>query len=484
MTNARPSSLNFKEINVLLAALDLTGSRLQEFFQPRPETLILGCFGRGRLQRLAFILDQRACRFHLLSGPVPKEKTRQRFVAFLHSRLKDAVIENIEHVHDQRVLKISCVRGGERSCLWIRLWASAPNVIFTDESGLIGDALYRRPGKGEISGGHYEPTAELAAAAARNDRTDRFTVRDFGGDESLSLHERVEAYFNAGGTQTPVERLRERLLNGLGVEERRFTKALAAAEAWLTAHGDVERYRQYGDILMGDLAAVAPDTGWYRGNDFFSGNAPIEIALEKNLSPAQNAEKYYRLYKKTKGTQDRMEREREAARRGLAAVAGKMRAVEAEEDPARLEALVRQESADQRNESAGGRPGLTYSSGGFTILVGRTARDNEELFRRHVRGNDLWLHVRDFPGASVFIRSRKQKSVPLDVLLDAANLALLYSKARNQGKADLYYTRVKYLKKAKGGPTGLFLPTQEKNIAVRFDPERIGRLKAAAQNDI
>ncbi len=98
-----------------------------------------------------------------------------------------------------------------------------------------------------------------------------------------------------------------------------------------------------------------------------------------------------------------------------------------------------------------------------------------------MRGNDYWMHTRDFPGSSVFIKSRKEQSIPLEVLLDAGNLALFYSKAKASARADLYYTRVKYLKKAGGAKPGLFLPSHEKNLSVRLEPERIARLKRAAE---
>jgi len=94
-----------------------------------------------------------------------------------------------------------------------------------------------------------------------------------------------------------------------------------------------------------------------------------------------------------------------------------------------------------------------------------------------VRGNDTWLHARDFPGAYVFIRRLPGKTIPLDVLLDAGNLALFYSKARSGGRGELYYTQVKYLRRAKDGPLGLVLPTQEKNLSVVIEEERLDRLQ-------
>ena len=88
----------------------------------------------------------------------------------------------------------------------------------------------------------------------------------------------------------------------------------------------------------------------------------------------------------------------------------------------------------------------------------------------------MWLHARDFPGGYVFIKNRPGKTVPRDVLLDAANLAVYYSKGRKAGKADVYYTKVKYLRRAKNGPKGLVLPTQEKNIFITLDQGRLDRL--------
>ena len=122
------------------------------------------------------------------------------------------------------------------------------------------------------------------------------------------------------------------------------------------------------------------------------------------------------------------------------------------------------------------RPGLEFTSGSWTVWVGRNARENDVLLRRWVRGNDLWLHTRDLPGGYVFVRALKGKTFPLEVLLDAGNLAVWYSRAKSEGRADLYYTAVKYLRRAKDGPLGLVLPTQEKNLTIVVDPLRIERL--------
>ena len=60
--------------------------------------------------------------------------------------------------------------------------------------------------------------------------------------------------------------------------------------------------------------------------------------------------------------------------------------------------------------------------------------------------------------------------------MDAANLAIFFSKARGQKVCDLYYTQVKYLRRAKNGPLGLVIPTQEKNLNIKFEQNRINNL--------
>ncbi|MBQ1711129.1 MAG: DUF814 domain-containing protein, partial [Treponema sp.] len=107
---------------------------------------------------------------------------------------------------------------------------------------------------------------------------------------------------------------------------------------------------------------------------------------------------------------------------------------------------------------------------------GRTANENDDLLRHTVRGQDMWMHTRDFAGGYVFIKARSGKTIPLEILLYAGNLAVYHSKARQNGQADLYYTPVKYLRRAKNGPKGLVIPTQEKNLLVRLDEEKLRRL--------
>ena len=146
-----------------------------------------------------------------------------------------------------------------------------------------------------------------------------------------------------------------------------------------------------------------------------------------------------------------------------------------EPNPIKMQQLLRKQTKPKQQIEKK-RPGITYQIEGWTIFVGRTAAENDELLRHHVKGLDMWLHVRDFSGGYVFIKNRPGKTIPLNILLYGGNLAVYHSKARKAGKADLYYTQVKFLRRAKNGPKGLVLPTQEKNLFIELDKEILKKL--------
>jgi len=86
---------------------------------------------------------------------------------------------------------------------------------------------------------------------------------------------------------------------------------------------------------------------------------------------------------------------------------------------------------------------------------------------------DLWLHARDYAGSYVFIKAKKNKSIPPEVLLAAAKLAIYYSKARKNGGGDVHTAFVKNLRKAKEGPIGRVIPYFEKNLYITFTEAEI-----------
>ncbi|MDE6774425.1 MAG: NFACT RNA binding domain-containing protein, partial [Treponemataceae bacterium] len=243
---------------------------------------------------------------------------------------------------------------------------------------------------------------------------------------------------------------------------------------------DAGQLKHQGYLILAFWHQLDGTAHFLECEDYESGKTG-SITIDPKKNAHENAAAYYERYKKaTHGLED-LEHDIARAEKSLAALEAQYEAMRAEKNPLKLEQLLRKTQKPKQQEKKA-HPGLDYVVDGWYIMVGRDANENDELLRHHVRGQDMWLHTRDYSGGYVFIKARAGKTVPLEILLYAGNLAVYYSKARKNGSADLYYTQVKHLHRAKNGPKGLVLPTHEKNLFVKLDPEKLRALEDMQQD--
>ena len=96
------------------------------------------------------------------------------------------------------------------------------------------------------------------------------------------------------------------------------------------------------------------------------------------------------------------------------------------------------------------------SSDGYEVIVGRGARENDELTFRVARSYDTWMHAADYPGSHVVVRARvKDDTIPHRTLVEAARLAAHFSQARKDAKVAVNYTQRKFVSKPRGAAPGL-----------------------------
>lgn len=117
--------------------------------------------------------------------------------------------------------------------------------------------------------------------------------------------------------------------------------------------------------------------------------------------------------------------------------------------------------------------------GGAHILVGRGARDNDQLTTRVARPQDVFLHVQGATGAHVIIPRAKGEQLPAALLLDGALLAHHFSSVAADGRSDVSYTERRYVQKRRGAPVGTVQLLREKVVHLVVAPERLAQLVAA-----
>jgi predicted ribosome quality control (RQC) complex YloA/Tae2 family protein len=247
--------------------------------------------------------------------------------------------------------------------------------------------------------------------------------------------------------------LERRLLVSVGRLERQ-RKALERNRDEYAEH---DRYRRMGEALKYNLAAVRKGATTVTLPDPY-GARDIEIELRPELTPAANAERLFTRYKK--------------AKRGVEAVAARLKAVEEElgrvqEDLERVRAATdlaelepwmgeaKERDGSKGEPAAKAGPGRRFlSSEGLLILVGRSAAENDGLTFKYARPHDLWLHAQQAHGSHVIVRRPdKNKSVPRRTLEEAAALAAFYSSDKHAGVVPVVVVERRYVRRAKG-PAG------------------------------
>ena len=486
-------SLNWKEINLILEELDLGGAQIQKAVQSAFDVLSLKLYGRNGAKNLLISISPGACRLHETFDSVPRNEKPLRFAEFLNSRIINSRIEEAIQLGDDRIVRLTARLGEERFYIYLRLWSNAANAIVTDMEGKVLDAMRRLPGKKEVSGGFYAPRPPEPAGKS-------FLIREFPEDllaslpQNASFNQKIDAFYRREGGTLSLEALREEARKKYERSIDRLSASLDRLAEKEKDFANAGRYREYGDLILSSLYQIKPGDEWLETENFTAENyaaddsggaGRIRIRLDPEKSPAASAEDYYELYRKAKSGLKEIQNQMEECKAELARLEETLRKLLLETNPLVLHKLLK--SGGEKTTSGQGegsrrqRPGLSFRRKDWLIIVGRDASENDALLRKYVKGNDIWLHARDYPGSYVFIKQRPGKSVPLDILLDAGNLAIFYSKGRNNGEGDLFYTPVKYLRRAKNGPKGLVIPTQEKNLHVKIEASRLKELEAAKE---
>jgi predicted ribosome quality control (RQC) complex YloA/Tae2 family protein len=286
-------SLNWKEIDLILDELDLAGAQIQSAAQSAFDIIGLRVHKMGITRQLLIALSPGACRFHETFKPFPKSDKPLRFAQFLNSRVVNGWIEEAAQLGDNRIIRLLIKRGENRFRLYIRLWSNAANCIVTDEQGVVLDAMRRLPKKGEISGGQYAPeeTAHNAGGSRRE-----YDIRELPGDGSFNA--KIDAFYAEQGGALSLEALREQARRNCEGSMGRLQAALQRLRAKETEFSAADRLREYGDIILANIAAIKPGDTWLEADNFYANSdtgagvaaGVIRIKLDPLKSASAQAE--------------------------------------------------------------------------------------------------------------------------------------------------------------------------------------------------
>lgn len=395
------------------------------------------------------------------------------FALLLKKHLSGAEVIGIELVEGERAISFrlageSGTGGAANFKLIAQLTGRSANLFIADERGFVIDSLRHTEGAGQEPGTRYSPPMRPEGVVlVRGDV--------ISADGHASLSDALD--------EASLQRLAQREFNAAAVAARaRVKQEIAKRERLikhldsdLTEHGDAERWKKFGDLLLANIATAKREGAKVQVVDYFDEVQPtIAIEIEENDTLTGAAEKFFKRYTKARNAREEIEKRRDVIDAELARLRSESEEIEdaiTSEDIDRIREFGGQKPAAKQKPKGKESPVSSVarkftSSDGYEILVGKRSKDNDLLTFRIAKSLDTWMHAADYPGSHVVVRNPDRKEIPQRTLYEAAQLAAFYSQGKSQPKAAVHYTQKKFVNKPKGAAPGLVSLASFKTLLV------------------
>lgn len=335
----------------------------------------------------------------------------------------------------------------------------------------------------EIEQATYQPTLVKAG-----ERYKQFSVFDLTTglpkEHYPTLNEALDKFFTAKRNEQRVQELRSRLNTKLTNEIERLKKKIAINHQKLQQAADAQELRIFGELITANIYRLKQGQKELTTENFYTGET-VTIPLKPELTPAENAQHYFKRYQKIKKGGKLAEQFLEQTQNQLHYLESVQQSVTSADSLSDLEeiwqelisaGILEQKQQDKRkkDKQPQSEPRCFLSSEGITILVGKNNRQNDQITLKTAKQDHTWLHVKDIPGSHVVILAADFSQKTLE---EAAVLAAYYSKARNSANVPVDYTLVKHVRKPRGAKPGMVIYDHQKTVFVTPDETLIQDLK-------
>ncbi len=299
-----------------------------------------------------------------------------------------------------------------------------------------------------------------------------------------SASELLDVFFAERDRTVRLHARGKELLRTLSNLTDRTARKLAMQQKELAACADRETLRLYGELITANLHTLEKGSVFYEVPNYYDNLAVLRIPADPALSPKENANRYYRDYRKAKTAEVMLAKLIEQGETELAYFASVLDALSRADTQAELDAIRLELTEQGYLKAKGGKkqrlqkalPPLEFrTTDGFRVLVGRNNVQNDRLSLKTANKTDLWLHTQGFPGSHVILETDGEE--PSDTAIEeAAVIAATYSKAADSSLVPVDYTPVKKLKKPVGAKPGKVIYHEYFTIMVKPDKKLCAQL--------
>ncbi|HWN07755.1 MAG TPA: NFACT RNA binding domain-containing protein [Pyrinomonadaceae bacterium] len=351
-----------------------------------------------------------------------------------------------------------------------QLTGRSANLFLLDSESRVTHALRAPRGEGQQFGEVYTPPTRQATSASEAHQILResFATISAAADDYYRKIEDEQTFLGHAAE----------LLAQLRKEINRRKKLKANLEKDRLGHGLPVEHKRLGDLLLANIASAVRKGNSVRLQDYYAEGAPvIEIEVDENTSLQDAAAESFSRYGKAKRAIEEIGSRLAQTAKEVADLESKLTRLEnaiAQRDVEAMAEFAKPKQREANREkkrsksSSASLAGMRryLSSDSYEVIVGRSARDNDQLTFKVARPNDLWMHAGDYPGSHVIIRNASKAEIPHRTIIEAAQLAAKFSQASKDSKVTVHYTPRKFISKPKGAAPGLVRMSSFRSIIV------------------
>ncbi len=284
------------------------------------------------------------------------------------------------------------------------------------------------------------------------------------------------------------ERMRQRsqdIWRVLNTTVDRISRKLNNQRRELADSGKRDEKRLYADLINANLHAIPKGAEKAELVNYYDETCPtVTVPLDPALSATQNAQKYYKEYRKAKTAEEILGQQIQIGEQDLVYLDSVFDALSRattvrELDDLRAELVgtgyLRRQGGKQKPPPPT-KPLEFVSDDGFTILVGRNNVQNDKLTTRTAKGSDWWFHTKNIAGSHTVVLT-DGVTPPNETLMQAAIIAATHSKAADSAQVPVDYTQIKHVKKPAGAKPGMVIYETNRTVYVTPDKTLVARLK-------
>ena len=303
-----------------------------------------------------------------------------------------------------------------------------------------------------------------------------------------SISQVIEDYYKTKDFKDRVHQRTSDLRKSISIKLDRLYHKQEKIKKELIEADNADSYKIKGELLTAYIYMIEKGMESIEVDNFYDENyAKVTINLNKNLTPSENAQKYFKKYNKLKTAKKELTSQLIICNDEIEYLENILLGIENCENLEELadikDELIRLGYAKapykyraKKDIDLTTKPNQFISSDGFTILVGKNNKQNDYLTLRIADPEDIWMHTKNIPGSHVIIKCAG-KDVPDETLYEAAMLAAYYSKGRMSSQVPVDYTMKKHVKKPSGSKPGMVIYETNSTIYVTPTEEMTVKLK-------